>query len=57
MLAWRIRTLSSRPERRQQPDRDVRMLPAQHGERRLAQAETAEVFVDRDGGRTRPAVQ
>ena len=57
MLAWRIRTLNSRPKRRQQLDRDVRLLPAQHGERRLAQAEAGEVFVDRDGRRTRPAIE
>ena len=45
------------PQRRQQLDRDIRLLPAQHGERRLAQAKAGEVFVDRDGGRARPAVE
>ena len=33
------------------------MLLTQDGKRRLAQAKTCEVFVSRDGGRARPAVE
>ena len=45
------------PQGRQELDRNIRLLLTKHGKRRLAQAETCEVFVSRNGGRARPAVQ
>src|SRR6478736_5815724 len=44
-------------ESRQKLNRNIWMLLTQDGKRRLAQAKTCEVFVSRDGGRARPAVE